>query len=72
MAKLTPTALMNAMGANGNNERIIRTLDGATTDQHLVVGGARHPGRTRWCTVTHANGTATQISTIASTLTDGY
>jgi len=72
MAKQTDAELETEMGIGGAGNRIIRRLDGTSTDQVLVVGGAQAPGRTRWCTITQSGDVTAQVLEITNTLVDGY
>ena len=64
MAKQTIQQLHTEIGVNGNFMKILASRDGSTTDNLLVSGGAKYPGRVRWGIVTQSGSVTAQVAEI--------
>ena len=68
MAKQTIQQLHTEIGVNRDEMRILRSVDGSTTDAVLVHGGNLYPGLVRWSTITHSDNVTTQVAAMTTTM----
>lgn len=65
----TPAEIQTQIDLTAPTTRIVKTINGATLDEHYAVGGqAPHHGRARWVQTTAAQTAAQQAAAILAGL----